>query len=135
MTEDKEKDGQDGEEDEEEFDHSMQSSLEDDENLLVDDEELGNQENVKLFAEFKVREAGFPELALDIREDPNLTLEQLNMIIEAETITDKILEIIKKKPDEIELQDNLDVLSEFEMDTFTDKSQRKQIERMKENAN
>jgi hypothetical protein len=40
-----------------------------------DEGELGNEENCKLFAEFKVRLAGFGNLAIKIRDDPNLTIE------------------------------------------------------------
>ena len=35
-----------------------------DEMNMIDDDELGNHENYKLFAEFKVRNAGYDELAL-----------------------------------------------------------------------
>jgi hypothetical protein len=36
-----------------------------------DDDELGNNDNKKLFAEFKARGAGYKSLALEIRDDPN----------------------------------------------------------------
>lgn len=36
-----------------------------------DNEELGNVDNKKLFAEFKARGAGYTHLALEIRDDPN----------------------------------------------------------------
>lgn len=50
--------------------------MEDDEDLLVDDdEELGNPENMQLFAEFKVREAGLDDWATKIRDDQNLSPE------------------------------------------------------------
>jgi hypothetical protein len=39
----------------------------------IDDDELGNHENYKLFAEYKVRNAGYTELALRIRDDAKFT--------------------------------------------------------------
>jgi hypothetical protein len=52
-------------------DNSLNMSNEKESEESFDDEELGNMDNKKLFAEFKARGAGFKSLALEIRDDPN----------------------------------------------------------------
>ena len=47
-------------------DHILEETLE-----FVEDDDLGNVENCKLFAEFKARSAGFTDLAITIRDDPS----------------------------------------------------------------
>jgi len=41
---------------------------------------------MKLFAEFKCRYAGFDDLAVKVRDDPNICSDQLKMILEAVTL-------------------------------------------------
>jgi len=54
---------------------------------FVDDDELGNPENMRLFAEFKSRHAGFDDFATFVRDDKNIHEDQLKMIMESEKVT------------------------------------------------
>jgi len=46
---------------------------------------------MKLFAEFKCRYAGFDDLAVKVRDDPNICSDQLKMILEAVTLDTSVV--------------------------------------------
>ena len=61
---------------------------------FVDDDELGNPENEKLFAEFKARCSGYIDLANQIKDDGQFHEEQLKMVLDADQLDDKVVACI-----------------------------------------